>query len=304
MILGVFCTTCCLGSVVTATEDGIDRNQLIRLIEGARSQVTDFAFEYEGEKTCPGQREQQSLRLGPDGVYFSYSGSYSRRSDGATLVEINSVNAIMKHAGQRRISTMNGKTEVSEQLSMSSQPTLAIRPYRYSDFVQTSNYGSLFLSDAVVALARARKPYASEGVQNIDGNECVVVRFQLSDAPQPAPEETVSELFWVDLVRGGHVLRYEQRWGKNLAKLAHRIKLESFTTPSGKMIWLPVSGQWEGHVSLDPQNMRQKIFPAAAVNVESYGLLRTSLRFERGLPDGFFSARASSPLIYECFLAV
>ncbi|MGO9464970.1 MAG: hypothetical protein ACLQIB_08020 [Isosphaeraceae bacterium] len=287
-----------LSSVLSATagQDAaqLDREQLVRLIEASRSDILDFAFEYEGSYAFPREQERESQGLGPDGIQLSYSGTYARRKDGAALAETYTFNHLTKVASHSVITTINGRTESSAQSGKQTKAKVAIRRAAPADFDLTGNYGHILCTDSVLGMARSQLVYEYGGIRDLDSRKCVVVRFWHTEDPAAPKGKLISDVFWIDLERGGNVLRYEQRWGKDLAKVNTGIRLELFRAPSGRTVWLPVCGQSEGHLSVDKSNLRKRIFTTEPVYIARYDLIPVSLRLEQGLKDDRFSVKAKS----------
>ena len=102
-------------------------------------------------------------------------------------------------------------------------------------------------------------------------------------------EELPSYVFWIDLNRGGHVVRREHYFAGE--KLAERttVRLQRFEPRAGKSVWLPVSGRVEGLLTSSPD--RKPVFVAKPVMYSTYELLPPTLQINRGLKDDFFSVK-------------
>ncbi len=283
-----------LAAVVSVVFEGgapIDRNGLIQLIEASRPSFQDVSFEYEGEYIYPREPERKSQGLGPDGIAETYSGTYVRRGDGATLVDIYRFIHRTKDASHAVIATRSGTVESSSKKASSPEANINIRRAGIEE-VGRGNFGSIWLSDVVLAYARSAYLYEYEGIRALDGHDCLVVRFRLTEDESLPKSKTVSKIFWIDLKRGGHVVHHEQRWGDDLATLTTGIRLESFEVAPGKSAWLPVAGHCEGRVAADPADVKKRVFTGDPIYVENYRLLATSLRWNQGLKDDRFSVKA------------
>jgi len=272
----------------------IDRNQLIQLIEASRPDFQDVSFEYEGEYVCPREQQQKSQGLGPDGISDTYSGVYVRRRDDVRIVDIYRFVHKTNSASHDVVAIRGDTVESSAKEDDSPKAKIEIRPARIEDF-SPSNFGSIWLRDAVLGYARSTYLYDYVGVRKHDGNDCLVVRFRLIEKEEDASNgRVVSKTFWIDLKRGGHVLHCEERWGDDLVKLMTGVRLESFEAEPGKSVWLPVTGHREGRVTLDPNDrtMTKTVFLDEPVYLENYRLLASSLRWNQGLKDDRFSVKA------------
>jgi hypothetical protein len=274
--------------------DQVDREQLIRLIEGARPDIKDFAFEYEGNLAFPSLSDtslHHPERL--QGVQDIFTGTFARRNDGATLVEIYQFTKGSSEAHHSRIATTGQSRETSSRASAAEKANITIGPNAPETLPGTGNYARLFLSDVLLGMLRAGWDYHYEGTRDLNGKPCLVVRIRETDDPKAPDDVTLTNRFWIDLERGGHVVRHEQWIGGKRLQATLNIRLDEFCAPSGKRVWLPVFGQFESYVTSNP-NVRNSpiVYTNDPVVSETYDLLEYTLRLERGLKDGDFSVKA------------
>lgn len=278
-------------AVAYGADEPIDRNRLIQLMDASGPDFQDVSFEYEGEYVYPREPERKSQGLGPDGVHETYSGLYTRRRDDARIADIYRFYPKTRTASRGVIAILGDSVESSTRKDDASKAEIGIRRVRIEEF-GAGNFGSIWLRDAVVGHARSTYVYDHLGVREHDGVDCLVVRFRLTEDPDLPENVTISKSYWIDLARGGHVIHHEERRGNDLLKLMTGVRLESFEIAPGRSAWLPVAGRWEGRIALDPDDFKKVSFLDEPVYVENYRMLTNSVRWNRGLKDGSFSAKA------------
>lgn len=269
----------------------MDRDQFVRLMDGTDTDVQDWALEYEGAQRFIRAQESQGLGLDPTGLSESFSGTYSRRGDGSIRSEIYSMSHATGIAAHGLRVTSDSRMVTSTQISGRQEATVTVEDHSPARYWYTGSLGRLLLRDLLMERLRTANDFEYHGVHRIDDRDCPKVSFRERGIP-PSPEaHPVEDFFWVDLERGGNVLRHEQRWGKDLATATVGVRLQEFQANSGRRIWLPVYGRVESHVAFDPTE-RRTYFPDEPIYVETYDVLEDSVRLEQGLKDEYFSIKA------------
>ncbi len=263
----------------------IDRQQLVQLVAAAQeANHQDVSFDYEG-------RWAFASKFGPELVERVYTGSFTHRADGATLADIYNFEPEDKQASHGVFATLNGTSSFSNQRANQKNAIISIKKQGPLEYAGPGNYRQIWLVDLVKKFALSDYVYEFEGLRRLDDTECIVVRFRLLYPDDPTPKEkSLSEIFWVDLNRGGHVLRHERRVDDvNLASVT-AVRLQRFEPRPGRLVWLPSSGKVENLV--DVSKDLKPIYLANPVNYSTYDLLPATLRFDQGLKDGVFSVKA------------
>lgn len=273
-----------------ARADEIDREALVQLIQGAQAGAgySDVSFEFEGQAEFP-EENRRADRDDSDAA-FSYSGTYAMRSDGARRAGIYFFNHLERTSENYVVCTLGSETTVWIKPADAEEAKVTIAEATRTDFQRAGCFGQILEADEVIELARGSRPYEFVGFERLDGARCAVARFYRA-IDMKDKEKAVSETYWIDLERGGYVLRHEHRWGRNLARLTTDVRLESFDTPSGRSVWLPVHGQEQGHVTRDKRDRSIRVFPRDPVYVESYDLVKATLRFDQSLTDDYFTVK-------------
>jgi len=269
----------------------LERADVARLIDGAEQPACrDIVFDYEGKLHVPGPIERESLKLGPDGIRSIYTGTFRRRSDGAYAVDVYTLDKRRDRMRHDQVAILGERMESSSIHADEKKAKILVNSQGPLRFAGPGNYRSIWLADWVRKFAESPYMYDFLGYQRLDGVECLVVRFRLAlDDSEPRPGQ-LSHTFWIDLNRGGHVVRHEDRKGDNLAGLT-TVRLEKFTPGPGRVVWLPVSGRNESRVGLRSGKMA---FLDEPVAYDTYDMIPVTLRFDQGLKDADFSIKAKS----------
>ena len=122
-----------------------------------------------------------------------------------------------------------------------------------------------------------------------DESECIVVRFRLMVNDEVPAAKLPSYIFYIDLNRGGHVVRCEYYFpGEKLAS-ATTVRLQRFESQAGKGVWLPVSGRVEDFITVSSDH--KTLFASEPVAYSTYELLPLTLQINPGLKDDFFTVK-------------
>lgn len=117
--------------------------------------------------------------------------------------------------------------------------------------------------------------FTDNGWDEIDGHRCLRVTIE------PFPGIDAWE-FWIDLDRGGHVLRADfHRDGLHWLRI-HSVRLERFDLPRGGSIWFPVHGVRDTFLN----GYDDRDYPVLR---ETYDVVQGTLALNRGLRDERFS---------------
>jgi len=269
--------------------DGPDRSALIQLLDGAQQAIgRDVTFDYEGKRYFPGI-EGKGQKLGPDGVKLVYTGKFTRRSDGAALLDIYTFDKKTNRARHAQVAILNGTTESSGRQADEKQAKISIKQQGPLEFAGPGNYRNIWLADWVRKFAESPYLYDSLGYKDLDGAECLVVRFRLAYDEKPVQGVQVSHTFWIDLNRGGQVVRAEKRWGNDLVGLT-TVVLGKFQPGPGRTAWLPVSGREESRLAVRDG---QRKFLDEPVYYDTYFMIPITHRFNQDLKDSAFSVKAN-----------
>lgn len=273
-------TTITLGA---SPEAGMSRQQLAQLIHSAQEDnCRDASFDFEGRQGFPTDAR-------PNDLTENYTGRFRRRADGAMQVDSYRFEQLSGKARHDVVAILEGTTGYSSRKADRKDASITFKKQGPLEYAGTGNYRKIWLADQVEKLAESPYQYEYEGIQRVDGEECVVARFRLTVDDSIPKDKTVSLLFWVDLKRGGHVVRHEQRHrGENLAGLTI-IRLGRFERGRGRVAWLPISGRAEGRMT---SRDGKRVFLDTPVFYETYDMNPVTLRLDGGLEDDAFKVEA------------
>jgi len=275
---------------------------MMKVLEGLHSEIRDFELVCEGETTWA-DRELREKSDDPGRYERIFQGSYAyRAADGAGYLDL-----YQKSLGPTGATFLHGtyanlKGNLTEGVRSSDQrndfPGLAAEktggpgaltiygsPERfiYLYHWRRQNYGV------------ANKSYKIEGWEEIDGN--VALRVWVDEFPKRKLPEQKWSRFWIDMKRGGHVVKHEFHGGSHLRYRTYNVVLASIKSPDGSARWFPVHGERDTF-------LYGTEYRATPVFHESYNVVRGSLVFNRGLTDERFSLdwkghKAESPALQK-----
>lgn len=140
----------------TSSAEGLSRQQLGQLIESAQeSNCRDVSFDYEG-------RQIRRDNPASDGVILSYTGSFSRRSDGASLVDIYALDKTDGMASRSIVAILDGTTGFSSRKANQKEASISIKKQGPLQYAGTGNYRVIWLADFVQKLTVSNYRYEYE----------------------------------------------------------------------------------------------------------------------------------------------
>jgi hypothetical protein len=241
----------CIMIVAMATmhfdKPGLDGDEFMRVLEGLHSEIRDFALVCEGEVTgaAPDLKKQGKARSHDR----AFQGSYAyRASDGAAYLDL-----IQKPFGREgsflrtTYGQVKGKRAEVQRHSDQRGPSAPFVERRGSPaafrfpcsperFIYLCNWRRLGYSAASIG-------YQCEGWDEIDGNP--VLRISIVHAPKSLVPEKTRSRYWVDLNRGGHVLREEFYRGSALWWRVDKVRLSRIPLGGGRGVWFPVGAEMD-----------------------------------------------------------
>jgi hypothetical protein len=118
--------------------------------------------------------------------------------------------------------------------------------------------------------------YVFDGWESLDGHECLKITLNQSPGGEQKSE------FWIDMNRGGHVLRQDFYTANVLWYRKHKIELAQVKLPDGVSIWFPIRGVFDTFLNGKGPTTKPVIH-------EVDGVVEGSLVFNQGLPDDRFT---------------
>ena len=286
MCLGAIIIT--IVSCVATVANEVDAEQFNRLITALHAPYKDVSLIVEGKQTYVGPASavprkaeeyeevyQTLLVLRSDNACFQDVFVRSVNGDGLL---VRKTSALLKGSlnSLRRVPDLNDERRSS-------------KPGKASELFDTGSPCRILFLWFFNSLEDARRyDYRFVAWEQISGHNCLCVRLSLSlIVPDTArsdvdPESGYRHVFWIDMERGGNVLKYEFKKDGKLRQRVDEIELGSFPASSGERLWLPVGGEYNtfsnGRDFFDKPFFR-----------ETYHVLKNSVLVNRGLGDEQFT---------------
>ncbi len=230
-------------------------------------------------------------------VNKSLSGSYLYRNDGSMRVEVYTQPA----QGPMRRRSVSVEGSVRRELA-----GVPDRGVKHAEIGQASsvaelNYPAwphriLYLAYFNTLPSNIRSTFRHEGWEVVDGHRCL--KASLNPNPGVPPDNLLLEKLWIDLERGGHVLRLEHHHQGHLRLRLSDVELRELPMPSGDLVWLPIHGRvesfgWQVTSGKKPSlkwfrapQVREEIHFMAASAKLNQGVTAEAIKvqFEQGMP--------------------
>lgn len=272
--------------LLRAPESKLDGNEIMKVLEGLHAPIKDFEFVCEGETKWLADAGDM-YREAPDIESGRFQGTYAYRRDGAAYWDVY-LKPFDPHADFRH----DTYTQLRESRSWIYRtpdrrgPSEAVR----------AEPGGLGSSGAAISPDRfnylgywCRLGYSTRVIEiessdwdEIDGHRTLRLTINEFSKGRPATKVKVWSKYWIDLERGGHVLRHESYRGAHLISRTSNVRLSSIRLSSGQQVWLPTHGEFDTFWWL-------KGFSDSPLFHEAYDVVQGSIVLNSGLPDERFS---------------
>ncbi len=278
-----------LGQVSAGEADRTEADRLISLIKGLHSPIEDVSFTFEGALwyVGPKQPEKSKMHARDDGLITRHQGTYSYRNDGATRLDLYRRGFEIDHLMVRsRKTLLNGRyeqLEIAPDMSRSRQPRNPLSWPGNGSSLDTTESPHRILYLWFFHLVPTHDPLQVKvlGTEMVDGHRCTKLFFDLD--PDSGPKSFLNMFLWVDLQRGGHVLKFDRYQKSNLAMQLTDVELQEFHSHDKTPIWLPIRG------TVNTFRFGEKYYPEPTFR-ETYDVMPDSVRLNMGLKDHLFSA--------------
>jgi hypothetical protein len=266
--------------------------EFMSILKGLHSDILGFELVCEGEIRWADTADDLK-KTQPEGHECRFQGSYAyRQKDGAAYLDMYSkplgsdgtllrgtyaqVNG-KSSAIRRAIDQVRQPEVIRESRGGPGSFTFACSPER---FIYLYFWRMLGYSTSAIE-------YSDEGWEKIDGS--MTLRVKIDCTPNGDAARKLWFRFWVDMSRGGHVLRAEcYQQGTVLRSLVHNVKLARMRLNSEKQIWFPIYAEHDSFL----WGMGHRTKP---VLHETYGVVQSSLVFNRALTDDRFTVKWKGP---------
>jgi hypothetical protein len=260
--------------------------ELMKVLEGLHSEIRDLELVCEGEVSDAETAPDELKKSGSPRRQMSFQGSYTyRAADGAAYLDLFQKYRDPEQADLRSTyAQLKGKSyelvRAPDQRG-SGVPNMkqirSVGAFRFTcspeRFLHLRHWRKLGYSTASVV-------YECEGWEEIDGNP--VLRISTEHAPKSRNPERAVWRYWIDLKRGGYVVREEVRKGPNLWWRLDGVQLARVKLGTAKEVWFPVRAEFDSFL------FGTKVQPSPVLH-ESYRVVRGTLVFNQGLTDERFS---------------
>ena len=264
---------------LTSSRDG---DSVIRMIEGLQADLKDVTFLYEGHVRIIGPERLIGER--PKNLDSQFQGVYTLRRDGAMLLDlyhkqpgsdyplIRTQTAYLRGIAQVIFVIPDEQPHKPKPDENPSSPAALNEPESAHRFVLSPWYFR-WLADEKTAKVE------EVGTEVVDGHRCLVLNVFYD------PKDRVNgirNIVWVDIARGGNILKWELFSGQTLRMRIYDIALKAFPTDDGNSVWVPIHGVTDSF-------MWGRDLHAEPIYRETYTVVRDTVRVNRGLGDDFFT---------------
>jgi hypothetical protein len=235
-----------VGIVATATGPTMDNEQLIRLLNGAVSDIRDVSFAYEGSTEFVGPANILRDELEPESYSVKFQGIYAYRRDGATALDLyKSSGRPIARIVHEQVAMLKGRVERTsldpDQRSVGSPPVHKFGggpgSMKFACSAENFCYLWYFMSHRDAKTLDIDQ----QGWESVDGRNCL--RVEIWRAGNRKKQGSRSSRFWIDMERGAQPLKVEVCLGPDVLLRLDQVMLVRTATLDGKNVWLPVSGE-------------------------------------------------------------
>jgi|GEM_PF-5633017 len=253
--------------------------------------IRDIRFEYEG--TC--SEFDQSTKRMPE--TRSFSGSVIFRNDGSLKLDLID-HFDVPETGQKflhRISKsyfLEIEQHYEEQNGKGGLSTG--EKGRTPNLFFTGSPMNLFpLPNLRLTAKYPKKSMIHEGTREVDGHLCEVVSFLMGPGYEKnvVTDKMIVDRYFLDLNRGAMPIRVETWRNGEMIEKTSDIVLEKFEAEDKKSIWLPVSARHESLTTARDREQIPELKLGAPYRVETFVILRGSVRLNSGVKDDQFVLR-------------
>lgn len=266
---------------LAATQEVNESAEILDLIESLQVSVKDFRCAFEGTARFTSDEAKKSRKLGQDGLYDTFSGTFVWRRGGDTSVRtyhrFEPSGRITREQLLIRVKDKESELYLREDDSPLGFASISDPARVNAD--RTGCYGSIFLVDQLKRIIRTNGLESSISDDQLDSRTVKVVTISFREPRR------VYQRYWIDLKRSGQVVRREDYAEGNA--LASRLDIELAQFRIGNEdVWMPVSGAGEGYAAIDDRG--RPYTPASPTFVEKLYVCSGTMEFNRHPADATF----------------
>ncbi len=273
MLLGL------LVNLIVQNADTLDTLKLAGRLAGVHTPLRDVEFIYAGEQRLLFRDQKSYPKLDR-----SFLGNYVYRADGAGYLELYEKLTRGEPELFYGSKAMLGWEVVEAQWNPGRKPMPGWPLQRPGGSQAIGGPEAIFLLPFWEELKRnpALWKVQSKGLVDLNGHSTVLLDIDKYPDTKLAPALKITQRIWLDLNRGGHVLRLEAYQGRHLSYRMDGIELEQFEALDKETIWLPVRGTYHSYRHLDD-------FRDDPVLEAEYHLVRESVAINQNLSNSRFN---------------
>jgi hypothetical protein len=272
-------------------EQSVSVTSLLDLLDSLHSPIEDFRCEFEGTSCFTGDDDRKRLKLGADGLYDTFSGTFIWKSNGDTYV-----NSLHRREPEGKITreqlvvrARQGESEYYERANDAPLGRGLIQSSSQVNAFRSECFGAIFPIDEIRRLVARKGIECSVSDDIIQGRRLKALSFSFAGINR------LWQRYWIDLRRGGQTVRYEDYAAGNVLVSRVDITLRSFQV-GDQEVWMPVLGVAEGHAALDKEG--RPLFPKEPTSIERIYINAGTLEFnKRPGPETFIiSYKSGTPI--------
>jgi hypothetical protein len=252
-VIGVLAVAC---FTWVGSPSDLDGGSLIEAMDSLQPALRDFQCEFEGTFTWLNDDAKKKLGLDATGVERSFGGTFIWQRGGniySNALIREEPSGVIKRWDFRIRPTTNEAEDYVRDLD---QPLGAAR-IRRADTLEpqlSASYTKIFPIEDLKRLVRSKMWDFRVSDETVDGHALKVLTVLV------ASTESIFERYWIDLERGGNVVRRESYTDFGKKRMGHSvITLKSFPV-DGETVWMPISAVSEGYAnSKDGKPMNREI---------------------------------------------
>lgn len=267
----------------------MDGEQLMEVLRGLHAGIQDFQLVCEGRVECPAadsEAERQKWESRFQGTY-----AY-RAADGAAYLDLYTKRA-SSEASFLRKTCASVKAKRFESTLSSDQKHLAFGPVEGVGAPRVFTgigsperfiYINLWLQ---MSYSFHRYGYLFKGWEDVDGHPAVHVI--VDENPKSVEANKFTSHYWIDLGRGGHVIKKEFYQGAKMWYRLHEVRLALVPAGRGKEVWFPLQATMDTFLR-GTEILQTPVFH------EIYYVVSGTLVLNQGLGDERFSINWKGPV--------
>lgn len=260
-----------------------DVAELIDTMDSLLQPVADFRCIYEGQIRHPAKKNSGKLKLGPDGLYDTFSGSFLWDAGGDTRFDVyhryGIDQSIVKESLALRM--RDRKVERLRKFAEDQKGSLSVmRPDMDSPGKQ-GDLGFIFLLDDVKRCVTRGILVGAVTDDVLDGRRVKKLSFKIKGVSgEPI------RIYWIDLSRSGQVVRKEMHTLKGETTSRIDVKLSPFKVGEAE-VWMPTLGEYKGYGTVGKD--KKPLLSKEPTVIETMYVVRGTLEFNTGATASEFT---------------